>query len=105
MGELGTRFRLARENKQVTLRQAERDTRIRLKYLQALEDQDMASLPPEVYVKGFVRNYASYLGLDPNEMLTLYRAALGQEPVSLPQLQAEPDSPAVIAPAKPTPAT
>lgn len=73
MGDLGTRFRLARENKNISLRQAEQDTRIRRKYLQALEDEDLTSLPSAVYVKGFVRNYASYLGLDPNEMLALYR--------------------------------
>jgi len=80
LGDLGTRFRLARENKSVSLKQAERDTRIRRKYLQALEDQDLTSLPSAVYVKGFVRNYASYLGLDPNEMLALYREAMGQAP-------------------------
>lgn len=79
LGDLGTRFRLARENKNISLQQAERDTRIRRKYLQALEDMDLARLPPAVYVKGFVRNYASYLGLNPNEMLDLYHRAAGQE--------------------------
>lgn len=77
MGDLGTRFRLARESRNISLNQAEQDTRIRRKYLQALEDEDWASLPPAVYLKGFVRNYASYLGLDPTEALQLYHRLAG----------------------------
>ncbi len=97
MGDLGTRFRLARENKNISLRQAEQDTRIRRKYLQALEDEDLTSLPSAVYVKGFVRNYASYLGLDPTEMLALYREAMEQAPKVVTE--------SAGAPAKPPPPT
>jgi len=101
LGDLSTRFRLARENKGVSLRRAEQDTRIRRKYLQALEDDDLASLPPAVYVKGFVRNYASYLGLDPNEMLGLYRQAVGE---SAPKPARDDDQPAAAPPPQATPA-
>src|ERR1700675_4629701 len=44
--------------------QAEQTTKIRGKYLRALEDEQFALLPSETYVKGFLRTYADYLGLD-----------------------------------------
>lgn len=70
MSELGDLLRQARERKGVTLEQVEAATRIRLKFLDALERGDYASLPGEVYVRGFVRSYASFLGLDPQEALS-----------------------------------
>ncbi len=53
----------------VDLSRAERDTKIRAKYLSALERGAYAELPGPVYTKGFLRNYAAYLGLDPDEMV------------------------------------
>ena len=103
MGDLGTRFRLARENKNVSLQQAEQDTRIRRKYLQALEDEDWASLPPAVYVKGFVRNYASYLGLDPSEMLESCHAPAGQPPPEKREKPEESQGEEAPAPKRPAP--
>ena len=44
--------------------QAEQATKIRVKYLRALEDEQFEQLPSETYVKGFLRTYADYLGLD-----------------------------------------
>ena len=70
---IGEMLQAARERKGVDLFRAERDTKIRLKYLAALEDSDYAALPPLVYTKGFLRNYAIYLGLDPEEVLTRWR--------------------------------
>ena len=70
MSELGDLLRQARERKGVTLEQVEAATRIRLKFLDALERGDYASMPGEVYVRGFVRSYASFLGLDPQEALS-----------------------------------
>jgi cytoskeleton protein RodZ len=66
---LGEMLQLARERKGVDLYRAERDTKIRLRYLAALEDSDFDELPGAVYTKGFLRNYAIYLGLDPDEVL------------------------------------
>ena len=48
----------------VDFAQAELATKIRGKYLRALEDEQFELLPAETYVKGFLRNYAEYLGLD-----------------------------------------
>jgi hypothetical protein len=70
---VGEMLQLARERKGVDLFRAERDTKIRLKYLAALEDSEYTALPPLVYTKGFLRNYAIYLGLDPEEILTRWR--------------------------------
>ena len=66
-------LQLARERKGVDLFRAERDTKIRLKYLAALEDSDFEELPAPVYTKGFLRNYAIYLALDPEEVLQRWR--------------------------------
>ncbi len=60
------KLRSARQARGIDLYRAERDTKIRVKYLQALECGDFAQLPAEVYARGFLRNYASYLGLDPD---------------------------------------
>ncbi len=70
---VGETLQLARERKGVDLYRAERDTKIRLRYLAALEDSDYDDLPAPVYTKGFLRNYAIYLGLDPDELLDRWR--------------------------------
>jgi cytoskeleton protein RodZ len=64
MFEIGDALREARTRRQLTLRDAQEATRIRLKHLAALEDERFDELPEEVYVKGFLRAYADYLGLD-----------------------------------------
>src|SRR6188508_3776411 len=70
---VGETLQLARERKGVDLYRAERDTKIRLRYLSALEDSAYEDLPSPVYTKGFLRNYAIYLGLDPDELLERWR--------------------------------
>jgi cytoskeletal protein RodZ len=70
---IGETLQLARERKGVDLYRAERDTKIRLRYLSALEDGTYEDLPAPVYTKGFLRNYAIYLGLDPDEILERWR--------------------------------
>ncbi|HXI45159.1 MAG TPA: helix-turn-helix transcriptional regulator, partial [Candidatus Acidoferrales bacterium] len=63
---LPDRLAAARERKGVDLGRAERDTKIRARYLGALERGDYRDLPGAVYTRGFLRNYAIYLGLDPD---------------------------------------
>lgn len=70
---VGEALQQARERKGVDLFRAERDTKIRLRYLSALEDGAYEDLPSPVYTKGFLRNYAIYLGLDPDELLERWR--------------------------------
>lgn len=69
---LSRMLREAREAKGVTLRQAEVATRVRGKYLRGLEAGEWASLPEPLYVRGFLRSYARYLGLDGEKALSLY---------------------------------
>ncbi|MBA2615155.1 MAG: DUF4115 domain-containing protein [Actinobacteria bacterium] len=64
MFEIGNSLREARLRQGLDLARAEDDTKIRAKYLQALEDERFDVLPAETYVKGFLRTYAEYLGLD-----------------------------------------
>ncbi len=71
---LGEILRAQRERKGITLEQAAEDTRIREKFLAALESGDHRSLPGAVYTKGFLRNYADYLDLDSTELVALYTA-------------------------------
>ena len=83
---LPERLLAARERKGVDLYRAERDTKIRARYLQALEHGDYRELPGAVYTKGFLRNYALYLGLDPEEVLLQWKhergdATIPAEPV------------------------
>jgi cytoskeletal protein RodZ len=67
----------AREHKGVDLLRAERETKIRAKYLAALEAGDYADLPGSVYTKGFLRNYALYLGLDPEDVTRQWKRERG----------------------------
>ena len=75
---LPERLYAARERKGVDLYRAERDTKIRARYLGALERGDYKELPGAVYTKGFLRNYALYLGLDPDEVLNHWRRERGE---------------------------
>jgi len=71
--KLGEVLRAAREAKGVDLARVERETKIRERYLSALERGDYRELPGAVYTKGFLRNYGAYLGLDPEYLIDLYR--------------------------------
>jgi cytoskeletal protein RodZ len=86
---LPDRLAAARERKGVDLFRAERDTKIRSRYLAALERGDYRELPGAVYTKGFLRNYAVYLGLDPEEVLRQWRRERGDQ---------IPTEPVVVAP-------
>jgi len=61
---IGNSLREARARRQIAVGQAEQVTKIRGKYLRALEEERFDLLPSETYIKGFLRTYADYLGLD-----------------------------------------
>lgn len=73
MKTVGTMFREARMAKGITLEQAESITRIRKKFLLAMESDNFSSLPSVTYAKGFVKNYSTYLALDSAVMLAFFR--------------------------------
>jgi cytoskeleton protein RodZ len=62
--EIGNSLREARQRQGLDLARVEDATKIRAKHLQALEDERFEVLPAETYVKGFLRAYAEFLGLD-----------------------------------------
>ena len=64
MGYLGEKIKEAREAKGVTISKAAEATKIKSDYLKALETEDFDRLPPRAYVKGFLKIYAHYLGLE-----------------------------------------
>ena len=82
MFELGSSLREARVRRGVELAQVAAETRIRTRYLQALEDERFELLPGSVYGKGFLRAYADYLGL--NRCLAALNTALGNPYFELP---------------------
>lgn len=73
---VGERLRLARKRQRITLEETERDTKIRLKYLESLEKGWYREMPSEVYALGFLRRYAEYLSLKPDPLITLYKTEL-----------------------------
>src|SRR5512140_2059215 len=72
MSELGSLLVRAREARGLTLEDAERDTRISRRYLQALESEQFEVIPAPVYARGFLRSYSQYLGIDPQETLAMF---------------------------------
>jgi helix-turn-helix protein/uncharacterized protein DUF4115 len=62
--EIGNSLREARYRQGLELSEVELATKIRARYLQALEEESFDALPAQTYVKGFLRTYADYLGLD-----------------------------------------
>jgi cytoskeleton protein RodZ len=64
MFEIGNSLREARERQGLEYPQIELATKIRAKYIRALEDEQFEVLPTGTYIKGFLRSYAEFLGLD-----------------------------------------
>jgi cytoskeletal protein RodZ len=84
---LGEKLRLARENKGFSVEQVGRETNIARRYIESLEQEDFDKFPGEPYLLGFLRNYGEHLGLDVEELLSLYRAIKIQEqPIPVEQL-------------------
>lgn len=69
MSEIGEQLRAAREARGLSLQDVEQKTRIRAKYLAAIEAGDFAALPGDVYVRLFIKSYATFLDLDPAPLL------------------------------------
>lgn len=69
---VGPALRKAREHRGLSLDEAARDTRLRTDLLFALEDEDFDALLGDVYVRGALRTYAQYLGLNPDKVVAAY---------------------------------
>jgi cytoskeleton protein RodZ len=75
--EIGNSLREARLRKELDFLELEQGTKIRAKYLRALEDEAFEALPGPTYVKGFLRTYAEYLGLDGQLYVDEYNVRYG----------------------------
>lgn len=83
--DLRRRLRDTRVLADLTLADVERDTRINRIYLEAIEDGRFGDIPAPIYARGFVRSYAHYLGLDPEESVAAMPdlpPPLGLEPMA-----------------------
>lgn len=91
MFQLGSSLREARERGDLELSRVERDTRIRAKYLTALEEERFDRLPAPVYARAFLRSYAAYLGLDAQRFVDEYdsRFAPSEAPRAAPPVRVE----------------
>ncbi|HHY27216.1 MAG TPA: helix-turn-helix domain-containing protein [Desulfitobacterium dehalogenans] len=100
----GQILRNARVDKGWSLTQAEEVTKIRIRYLEALEEEAYHILPGTTYTKGFLRTYAKHLGISPEEVLERYKASEQQpekplivEPVPPPRKKPQWIKPALVA--------
>lgn len=73
MKTVGSILKEAREAKRLTFEQVETATKIRAKFLAGIEADDYGSLPSLSYAKGFVKNYAEYLGIPTGTILAFFR--------------------------------
>ena len=84
MATVGQQLSAAREQRGYSITDVEKGTSIRALYIQAIETGDYEVVPGEVYLKGFIRNYATFVGLDGSNMVELYKQeqqlAVSQEP-------------------------
>lgn len=74
MQSIGERFEEARKRKGISLREASEATKIRSDFLCNIEQNKFSFDLPEIYKRGFLKNYARYLKLDPENLLTEYKA-------------------------------
>jgi cytoskeletal protein RodZ len=84
MGTLGAYLITAREALGIDLHEAAQRTRISLQYLDALENENFTKLPGEVFVRGFLKNYARFLNVPEAEVMKLYGEITGAQPVIAP---------------------
>jgi cytoskeletal protein RodZ len=73
LSELGQLLRNARLEKGISLEDMQETTKIRKRYLEAIEEGNYKILPGNFYVRAFIKSYSESVGLDPNEVLRLYR--------------------------------
>jgi cytoskeleton protein RodZ len=70
----GTWLRRQREAREISLRDVAERTKISMRYLEAMEEDRFDLLPAPVFAKGFLREYARYVGLSPDEVVNHYLA-------------------------------
>jgi len=79
MKTVGSILKKARQEKELSLDEIEQEIKIRKSYLAALEESDYSQLPSSVFIKGFIRTYAQFLGLKPDEVIAFWRREYDQK--------------------------
>lgn len=90
---VGPALRKARVHRGVSIDEASRDTKIRVELLQALEKEEFEALLGDVYVRGCLRSYSTYLGLNPDRVVSAY--AKGRAAPEVAPAGAAPVAPAI----------
>ncbi|MBA2442128.1 MAG: helix-turn-helix domain-containing protein [Rubrobacter sp.] len=90
-GELGIGRTLEalRKERGLSLQDVEEATKIRTRYVEALENEDFDALPDRIYVQGFLKSYATFLGLDGEELVREFRGSATERPVHGPSASGE----------------
>ena len=89
MSDIGQRLKEIRTKKNLSIEEVATGTGIRAQYLEALENSEYSNIPGDVFIKGFIRNYGNYLGLDGNALVDEYKKSskitpLAEEVISHP---------------------
>jgi cytoskeletal protein RodZ len=101
MDEFGHILREARETKGLTIKDVQQEIRINVAYIDALEQGEYDTLPSPVHARGFLRNYAHFLGLDPQPLLDQYERQLdGHAPPTAVLDSSEKTRPTTIIPSR-----
>jgi cytoskeleton protein RodZ len=87
---IGPALRKARQLRGKSVEEAARETRMRAEYIEALEGEEFDALLGDVYVRGSLRSYSTYLGLDPSKVLTIYNRHFGEPQPTLPHVAPAP---------------
>lgn len=98
---LGATLRQAREQRALTFEEVETQTRIRVKFLQALESGDLSLLPSLAHARGFLRNYAQFLHLDANVIIVQFGELTGTAAPAVTTSTASPEQSSPVEPSAP----
>jgi transcriptional regulator with XRE-family HTH domain len=101
--ELGDQLRRAREDRGLSLEETEKATGIRKRFIRAMEEGRFDALPGQIQLRGFLRNYANYIGLNGDEMLALYERQTLTAQTTAALQSASPARPVAVQPAPPKP--
>lgn len=83
MVTIGEVLRKERQRQGLTLKDVETGTNIRQVYLQAIEDGQFKLVPGEVYLKGFIRNYGNFLGIEGSELVKRYKELYAEDQIAV----------------------
>lgn len=97
---LGDLLRQTREQKNLSLDDVEKGTNIRKLYIKAIEDGNYDKLPGEVFLKGFIKTYGKFLGLDGQKLIEQYKAEKNPAASAEPKTETAPPAPEPAAPEK-----